>query len=67
MTGDRTMTDPESGKAQPADESRAKPPMDELSRRLGSGWLGNGRPIQGLPQRRGAPLCRRTTRRVSAG
>jgi hypothetical protein len=35
MTGDRTMTDPESGKAQPADESRAKPPMDELSRRLG--------------------------------
>jgi hypothetical protein len=35
MTGDRTTTDPESGKAQPADESRAKPPMDELSRRLG--------------------------------
>jgi hypothetical protein len=33
MTGDRTTTDPESGKAQPADESRAKPPMDELSRR----------------------------------
>jgi hypothetical protein len=35
MTGDRTTTDPESGKAQQADESRAKPPMDELSRRLG--------------------------------
>jgi hypothetical protein len=35
MTGDRTTTDPEADKVQPAGASRAEPAMADLSRRLG--------------------------------